>query len=503
MLFVLLTLLAQAAETFNVRSYKYGDLHAHTCVTGTGGSGSGGCIEEDTNCSVPARCGTLADAFTLSVANGLDFVALTDRWNAQAADTACPGASCQKGYNPLLALCRAAKTASFVCIPSAELELTNSNSTTSIAGATIQYGHKNVFVFNNNDATLAGLSITNMGALPAIAADCQTEGWENVPALEAFGTVLEFAHHPASQNVMTTNWSCHNQTYEPVIEVYGGWGNASTRTSGYDDVYQGVSVTDAETGDVVADLGTAYTALQTYGLRVGFVGGTDDHSTRPGEMCLRATNGTANGQIYAGGLTMISLATAGTPFTPSAIYAEIANRRTLVTTGPLIPTEVIWTTSDAMEHDIGTELTVEYLEDTLLEVNVPGAYEDAVTAVTAVGYTARIPLTEGSAGAWSTYIANEIIPAWLYVDVSIDGAVYDPTCTTDGGSNVLEHIWSSPTWFALGDTRDLDVDNDGWTSNVDCDDEDILIHPHASDVLNNGIDENCDGSDSTGTVVIP
>lgn len=40
-----------------------------------------------------------------------------------------------------------------------------------------------------------------------------------------------------------------------------------------------------------------------------------------------------------------------------------------------------------------------------------------------------------------------------------------------------------------------DHDRDGFTSDVDCDDEDEASFPGASETLCNGVDENCDGSD--------
>jgi len=93
------------------------------------------------------------------------------------------------------------------------------------------------------------------------------------------------------------------------------------------------------------------------------------------------------------------------------------------------------------------------------------------------------------------------IPYLYYEDdLDFDGFTSDIDC--DDSNDCISPGMSEIPYNGLDDdcnplTLDDDLDQDGYDLSIDCDDNDDSIYPNAEEIPNNGIDEDCDGMDTT------
>ncbi len=465
-----LTLPAHAAEQFGDRVYYFGELHAHTGLSGDGKSSDLGDCEN-------LGCGNFTDFFHAArdVA-GLDFAAVTDHINGGSAVG-------QEGWNSIreLVMDGHAQNEGFVSILGGELDLVLTED-----GA---IGHKN-YLFFGHDPTYAQIPLDDL-ALASVAEFCD-EVWPQFHDLDSqFGPMLLIPHHPAATKPRETDWSCHDEALSPVVEVYSAHGNS--RSTPATDTYDPLEYAFCLTCSVNHAL-----AYQGFGLHVGLIGGTDFHDTWPGLICHMDL---VKGHPYGGSLTGIVL-DEGEPLTRLAIYGALKARRTYATSGPKWPALI--SVIDAHGNEVGiTGDIVSPPPDfpVTVQVSLPPDLSPYVTNVrlyTAEGHTGG--LAETSPGIFEFHYGELELPWFAYAIVTIDGGTWyaDQVIPCyDGGEDTAEKIWTSPIWIEELDTSD--DDGDGLSeADGDCDDGDPDISPDADEVAN-GVDDDCDGQVDEGT----
>ena len=408
--------LAHAAETFEGFRFYVGDPHVHTGLSHDGGSAD---LHDCSN-----DCGDFAAVFDTARANGLDWLVMADHVNGSPASSVN-----EFRYGLAAALAADDPESGLVVVPGAEVFF--------LAGVDHPLGHKTLLLFGDNRqlATLQERDVQPTGGVTDVIADCAAIApW--MGALTArFGPALLIPHHPAMSRPMPTDWSCHYDAYEPAVEVYSQHGNSLDLDPSWDVGWAGVS----ESGTVTAAL-----APDRYGLRLGFMAGTDSHDTRPGSVC--GLDGQHPEMPYGGGLTL-AVADEPDPFDRTALRDIIIARHTWATTGTTIPAVVEYRAGEAMVGGVGDPLDVGVDAALSVEVRVPAEWTDAVVAVDAVGDAREWGMTRSENG-WSVPIEPGERPVYVYVRITVDGALlYGEAGCTDGGGDALEYEWSSPSWL--------------------------------------------------------
>ncbi len=458
---LLLAPIAHASETFEGYTFYGGDPHVHSGVSGDGYSSDVGPNADDTY-------NALSDIDALAAEAGLDWVALTDHTN-----DVFTAASDDWAYGWSFVLDHDDDATGIVLVPAAELAFT---------AGTDPLGHKNVYFFGDEDL-LAGLTVADFahdGSTSRDIGSCED--------LEAYledlgsnwGEILVIPHHPMPTRPAATDWECFQEAYTPAVEVYSSWGNSLDPDADYDPSLRGVTAS-----------GSVYTAIEEFGYALGFWGGSDNHFTSPGGLDHRITSEHAS----SGGIT-IAVLEESEAWSRENLYAAILDRRTLASSGPVLPFVVEYSSSGWVVGTLGEAF--EYPEEDPLTVTlrIPTDHAEAVTDAVITGPDGDVAMTRLDATTWVYTWTTGTAPEWSYAWVSVDGPTFFGDAYVDDSNDTdEERVWASPSWAM---PVPADTDRDGYERDTwggqDCDDHAAEIHPGAHDAWYDGVDRDCDGA---------
>jgi len=451
---------AGASETFDGHTFYFGDLHSHTGVSGDGGSSDIGECEGD--------CGSLAGIGAHARSFGLDFLAVTEHVNDTTSATSEDFAI---GLGQVLA--QHDPDGGFLTIPGADLSFGQT-------GTGVKYGHKTLLMFAGNTVLEAlDLDAVRPARDAGIMLDACSNVWEWVAEVsEVWGEVLLVPQHPALRFPAPTYWYCHDSTYSPIVEVYSEHGASMGLDDGFAEPWSGEHAQ-----------GTVRDALDDHGYKLGFVAGSSNHDSRPGDPCR--IDSVRTEQPYGQGFT-VAVLPEGEPFSRSTLYQALKSRSTYATTGPLLPVSIEWFSEGHSLGGMGGELGMAVEGDLSALIRVPEDLAGSVLEVkmhTPVRTLVAEPELE--AGLWLAELDAGARPMWAFAEVLVDGELWAAGGDCEGpGIQPIEHLWLSPSWF----NGTEDFDGDGWSiGEGDCDDYEASVHPLGLENCDEEGDEDCNG----------
>ena len=436
-----------AAEPLNHAGtdFYFGDLHAHTGLSLDGYSSDFGAP-----CPGGYECGSVATVLQdARDVRDLDFVSLTEHGNGfrsveDPLDWEVQLENVLAADDP---------DGGFVTVPGVELWLWK------VDGSIRD--HRNLYFFGDS-SDLDGLSLQELvpdesGAPYTTDACSEIFDWLG-QIQQTRGTLLLIPHHPAAQPPGATDWTCVDMAFNPVVENFSEHGNSQWPS--YEGSYDPIDP-DAEWPGSTVDYALSPDHL---GLRLGIIGGTDSHDTRPGSTCDLDPRFADHAENYGGGLMVVAI-DEGERFDRAAILQAMRSRRTLSTSGPRIPVEFLATSGGITLAAMGEEVDATPAELVTFRVTVPLADAVHVTGATLIRPEhSRTPMTDVDVGHWEeTLSPDESLVAYALVEM--DGAAYWQDLgieCDDGGEDGTELIWTSPIWIDVaGDDDSAGIDEGG------------------------------------------
>jgi len=432
------------------RTLLWGDLHAHSNLS------QDGCEEPASGCD--SREGEAGgDFFDQALASGLDFAAMTEHAELElwydGDGTAHEIWALQQD--------RIAEAEGTGLIPILGYEWTfGGGSGKTNADGQVVGGHKTVLI--EDPAACTAWRIAAVRSLdtrdkpesdefyaelnPVVAADAPELYERFAEATEAAASsedcedtrALSFAHHSALPLPQITDWSnpdnAPDPDHEPVIEIHSEHGSSECTDSEADGCDFGLNPEQGFMGT-----GSVQRALEA-GYRLGFVGGTDSHDSRPGSLedGPSATDSWSESeedgveeplwQAHDGAVTGAMVAA---PADRTALFDAFFARQTLVSSGPRLAVRALLVDAEGVAHLPGSDVAS---GEARLWVELPteGAEDLQSMELLRVGEDSLAAWTDGPSLDETISLATDDV---LYLRLRFEGADGEP-----------ERIWLSP-WF--------------------------------------------------------